>query len=68
MVMEIGLITPPIGMNVFVIFGVTDNIELKTIFSGIFPFFYADIVRVNILIWFPFLTLWLPGAVGMNLT
>jgi len=67
MVMEIGLITPPIGMNVFVIFGVADNIPLKTIFSGIFPFFYADIVRINILIWFPVISLWLPRALGMNL-
>lgn len=68
MVMEIGLITPPIGMNVFVIFGVADNIPLKTIFSGIYPFFYADIVRINILIWFPLISLWLPRALGMNLT
>jgi C4-dicarboxylate transporter, DctM subunit len=67
MVMEVGLITPPIGMNVFVIHGVADNIPLKTIFSGIFPFFYADIVRINILIWFPVISLWLPRALGMNL-
>ncbi|MBT3917475.1 MAG: TRAP transporter large permease [Rhodospirillaceae bacterium] len=67
MVMEVGLITPPIGMNVFVIYGVADNIPLKTIFSGIFPFFYADIIRINILIWFPIISLWLPQALGMNL-
>ncbi|MDH3760036.1 MAG: TRAP transporter large permease [Gammaproteobacteria bacterium] len=67
MVMEVGMITPPIGMNVFVIHGIADKIELKTIFAGIMPFFYTDIVRINLLVWFPLLTLALPRAFGVNL-
>jgi TRAP-type C4-dicarboxylate transport system permease large subunit len=66
MVMEVGMITPPIGMNVFVIYGVAKDVALKTIFAGILPFFYADLVRITIIILFPALALWLPGALGMQ--
>ncbi len=58
-VMEIGLITPPIGMNVFMLGGVT-KMPLETIFRGIIPFFIADILHVFLLILFPQLSLWLP--------
>jgi tripartite ATP-independent transporter DctM subunit len=58
-VMEIGLITPPIGMNVFMLAGVT-NMPLVTIFRGIIPFFIADILHVTLLIVFPQISLWLP--------
>jgi tripartite ATP-independent transporter DctM subunit len=58
-VMEIGLITPPIGMNVFMLGGVT-NMPLVTIFKGIIPFFIADILHVTLLIAFPQISLWLP--------
>jgi tripartite ATP-independent transporter DctM subunit len=58
-VMEIGLITPPIGMNVFMLSGVT-NMPLVTIFRGIIPFFIADILHVTLLIAFPQISLWLP--------
>jgi tripartite ATP-independent transporter DctM subunit len=67
MVIEVGMITPPIGMNVFIIHGVARDVPLKTIFAGILPFFYADIVRINIIILFPVLALWLPGVLGYNL-
>ncbi|MBT4751203.1 MAG: TRAP transporter large permease [Rhodospirillaceae bacterium] len=67
MMIEVGMITPPIGMNVFVLFGVAGNIPLKTIFKGILPFFYADILRILLIIIFPSLTLWLPGLLGYNL-
>ncbi len=50
MAIEVGMITPPIGMNVFVLFGVAKTIALKTIFKGILPFFYADIVRILLII------------------
>lgn len=66
MTIEVGMITPPIGMNVFVIHGVAKNIPLQTIFKGIFPFFYADIVRILIIILFPALALWLPNLLGYN--
>ena len=53
MIIEIGLITPPIGMNVFVMHGVAEEIPLKTIFRGITPFLLADIVRVALMVTFP---------------
>ncbi|MEE8396592.1 MAG: TRAP transporter large permease [bacterium] len=65
MVIEVGMITPPIGLNVFVLFGVAENIPLKTIFTGIVPFLIADLVRITIIILFPILALWLPLALGM---
>ncbi|MFH1647262.1 MAG: TRAP transporter large permease [Chloroflexota bacterium] len=58
-IMEIGLITPPIGMNVFILGGVTD-IPLGTIFKGIVPFFIADILHVTLLVAVPQLSLFLP--------
>lgn len=60
-VMEIGLITPPIGMNVFMLAGVSDT-PLGTIFRGIVPFLIADFVHVAILIIFPQLSLFLPNT------
>lgn len=59
--MEIGLITPPIGMNAFMLAGVS-KLSLGTIFKGIIPFFIADIVHVFILIVFPQISLWLPQS------
>lgn len=67
MVIEIGMITPPIGLNVFVIFGVAKTIPLGTIFRGILPFLYADLVRLVIIILLPALTLWLPETLGYAL-
>lgn len=61
---ETGMITPPIGLNVFVLHGMVKEISLGTIFRGIVPFFIADIVRLAILILFPGLVLWLPNALG----
>jgi len=67
MVIEVGMITPPIGMNVFVLYGVAKTVPLNVIFRGILPFFYADIVRIIIIILFPALALWLPEFLGYNL-
>jgi C4-dicarboxylate transporter DctM subunit len=58
-VAEIGLITPPIGLNCFVIAGVT-NLPVGTVFRGIIPFFIADILHVTLLIAVPQLSLFLP--------
>lgn len=59
---EIGMITPPIGMNVFVMRSVISNeVALSTVFRGIVPFLFADLVRLAVLVLFPVLTLWLPG-------
>jgi len=58
-VMEIGLITPPIGMNAFMLAGVS-RLPLNTVFKGIVPFLCADILHIILLVVFPPLSLWLP--------
>jgi C4-dicarboxylate transporter DctM subunit len=60
-IMEIGLITPPVGMNVFVMASVTD-IPLGTIFRGIVPFILADFLHVALLVAVPPLSLFLPNT------
>jgi TRAP-type C4-dicarboxylate transport system permease large subunit len=61
-VVEIGLITPPIGLNVFVIGGVARDVPLYDIFRGILPFLAADIVCVGLLVAFPQIALFLPNT------
>jgi len=65
MVIEIGLITPPIGLNVFVMHGMAKEVPLQAIFAGIVPFFLADLARLIILVIFPALVLWLPRVLGV---
>ena len=65
-VIEIGMICPPIGLNVFVVHGLTRDIPLKTIYSGIMPFLYADIARLALLVALPGITLWLPDLMGLK--
>ena len=60
-VVEIGLITPPVGLNIFVIRAQLPDIELTTIFKGIVPFLVADLVLIVLLLLFPQIALWLPG-------
>ncbi|MYK31813.1 MAG: TRAP transporter large permease, partial [Boseongicola sp. SB0670_bin_30] len=60
MVIEIGLITPPYGMNVFVIKSVSPDVSLSTIYKGVLPFVLTDFVRILLIVLFPFLVLWLP--------
>lgn len=64
LVMEMGLITPPIGINVFVIKGIAPDVPLPSIFKGILPFLAAQLLVVSILILFPDIALWLPNAMG----
>jgi TRAP-type C4-dicarboxylate transport system permease large subunit len=64
-VIEIGLITPPIGLNVFVLHGVAREFPLNVIFKGVFPFLLADIFRLALLVVFPILILWLPSIVRL---
>src|SRR5262247_2874234 len=61
MTVELGLIHPPVGMNVFVIKSVVHDVSFSTIFRGVLPFIATDIVRLVILIAFPILALWLPS-------
>jgi TRAP-type C4-dicarboxylate transport system permease large subunit len=60
-VVEIGLITPPIGLNVFVVQSMVDNVTLGQIFQGIAPFFFASVVGLLLIIYFPIIALWLPN-------
>jgi tripartite ATP-independent transporter DctM subunit len=60
MTVELGLITPPIGMNVFVINSITPEVSLIRIFQGVLPFVVTDILRLVILVLFPALVLFLP--------
>jgi tripartite ATP-independent transporter DctM subunit len=57
---EICLITPPIGLNCFVVAGVRPDIPVSLVFRGIGPFFVADVVTVGLFLAFPQLILWLP--------
>ena len=61
MTVELGLIHPPVGMNVFVIKSVVQEVTFSTIFRGVLPFILTDLIRLVILIAFPILALWLPS-------
>lgn len=56
-VMEVGLITPPVGMNVYIINGVATDIPMATIFRGVVPFLISDFVRILFLVFFPSISL-----------
>jgi TRAP-type C4-dicarboxylate transport system permease large subunit len=58
---EIGLITPPVGLNVFVVKGVAEDVPMQGIFQGIVPFLIADLVVVAIVVAFPIIALWIPS-------
>ena len=64
MTVELGLIHPPVGMNVFVIKSVIQEVKFSTIFMGVAPFIVTDIIRLIILISFPIIALWLPSHMG----
>ena len=59
-VVELGLITPPVGMNVFVINSLARDVPMSRTFLGVMPFFVAELIRVALIITFPALSLWLP--------
>jgi tripartite ATP-independent transporter DctM subunit len=61
MTVELGLIHPPVGMNIFVIKSVVEDAKISTIFYGVLPFIVTDLLRLILLIAFPILALWLPS-------
>ncbi len=61
MTVELGLIHPPVGMNIFVIKSVIEDVKISTIFYGVAPFIVTDLVRLCILVVFPILSTWLPS-------
>ena len=63
-VTEISLITPPIGLNVFVLKGVLKDVSVKTIFKGVTPFWIADIGRLTLIAFVPGVALLLPSMMS----
>ena len=60
-VVEIGLISPPVGMNLFVLSTLIPEVPTRTVFRGVMPFIAANIVRLAILVAFPAISLYLPS-------
>ena len=63
-VLELGMITPPFGINVFVLHGMRSDVPLGQIYRGVVPFLIADLVRLGLLVSIPALSLWLPRQLG----
>ncbi|GGF65037.1 C4-dicarboxylate ABC transporter permease [Terasakiella brassicae] len=61
---EFCLITPPIGLNCFVVAGVRDDLSVQDVFRGVAPFFVADAITIGLLIAFPAIVIWLPSLAG----
>jgi C4-dicarboxylate transporter DctM subunit len=61
LVTEMGVITPPVGVNVYVVYGVARDVPLETIFKGVYPMLVALLICNLLLILFPQIALWLPG-------
>ena len=59
---ETGMITPPFGLNLFVLKSIAQNMPLSQIYRGVTPFILADLVKIALLIAFPIIVLWLPGT------
>ena len=60
-IVEIGLISPPVGLNLFVLNSLLPDVKLNTLYRGVWPFVIADVVRLGILIAVPSIALWLPS-------
>jgi tripartite ATP-independent transporter DctM subunit len=58
---EVALITPPVGMNIYVLQGVQPHVPLRKMFAGVTYFVAADVLRILLLLLFPAIALWLPG-------
>jgi TRAP-type C4-dicarboxylate transport system permease large subunit len=61
---ELCLITPPIGLNCFVVAGVRPECTVQDVFRGCTPFFIADVITIAVLLGLPGIVLWLPGLMG----
>lgn len=63
-VVELGLITPPVGLNVFIISALAKDVPISETFKGVMPFFGVEIIRIALLLALPGLVLWLPRVLG----
>lgn len=59
---QLGMICPPVGINVFVINSIAKDVKLTTIYGGVMPFIAADIIRMVLMVIFPAIILWLPAT------
>jgi len=64
LMMQAGLITPPLGLNIFTIAGVSKNIKVETIFRGVLPFLFAVFFVAGLLIIFPGIATYLPSKMS----
>ncbi|HSG54191.1 MAG TPA: TRAP transporter large permease [Paracoccaceae bacterium] len=62
--MEVGFLTPPLGMNLYIMQGVAKDVSIDRIFRGVLPFLASDVLHILLLILFPAIILWLPGVLG----
>jgi C4-dicarboxylate transporter DctM subunit len=63
-VMQMGLVTPPVGLNMYIINNLARDIPILETFKGVIPFLVSDLMRIVLLFIFPSITLWLVHAVG----
>ncbi|MEM1384740.1 MAG: TRAP transporter large permease [Pseudomonadota bacterium] len=63
-VVELGLITPPVGLNVFIISALADNVRMREVFAGVMPFFAVELLRIALLLAVPSLCLFLPALLS----
>jgi TRAP-type C4-dicarboxylate transport system permease large subunit len=63
-VVQIGLVAPPVGLNVYVVNGVARDVPMAETYRGVLPFLVSDAIRVLLLLFFPIITLWLAREVG----
>jgi TRAP-type C4-dicarboxylate transport system permease large subunit len=63
-VIELGLITPPVGLNVFIINMLAKDVAMIETFRGVIPFIGAEIIRIGLLLLVPATVLWLPGILA----
>jgi C4-dicarboxylate transporter DctM subunit len=61
-IIELGMLIPPLGMNVFVLHGIAPQIPLKAIYRGVMPYIVSNLLRLGLLLAFPAIALWLPAA------
>lgn len=59
---EVALMTPPVGLNVFVISGIVQDVPISKVFKGVVPFLIMDFVTLSLLFFFPEISTWLPDS------
>tara|TARA_A100001015_G_C14921572_1_gene684551 strand:- start:215 stop:1324 length:1110 start_codon:yes stop_codon:yes gene_type:complete len=62
-VIEIGVITPPVGLNIFAMTKVITGVRTRDLFVGVWPFVFADFIRLSLLFLFPIISVWLPNLI-----